>query len=435
MKRRLAIGGLVLLFLAIAGVVGVTGWSKRLAGPSVPAAMGTISQTVVAIGRVEPVTEVVLANKIPGRIKAVLVKPGDVVRTGQALIQFDDEEAAAQVRMARARLTSAQAEARRGERAVETARALWLDVKSGPRPQEIERARAELEAAHQHARNAEIERVRYKRLFEKGLVSGSQYDAQEAEAKSAAARERAAEQSLNLLLAGAKPETLQTAWARVEEATADLTRARNQVAEAEASLERAGAVLRTSVVESTVNGKVVRKMVEPGDAVGIGVPLMVLADVQKVLVKADVDETDLGKIALGQRAKITADAYPGRIFPGTIIEIGESVGKRRIRPDDPTKLQDMKILETKIEVTEGGADLKLGMTVDVQIVSAYKEHALLIPAFLVPAGLKEVRLWVLGTFVGSEERVVRLGLRDDSNVEVLSGLEPGDRVLLRRGGP
>ncbi|HET8576770.1 MAG TPA: efflux RND transporter periplasmic adaptor subunit, partial [Methylomirabilota bacterium] len=355
MRRTLVIGGLVVGFLAIAGLVGVAGWSKRLAGPSVPAMIGTISQNVVAIGRVEPVTEVVLANKIPGRIKAVLVRAGDVVQTGQTLIQFDDEESAAQVRMARARLTSAQAEARRGERAVETARARWLDVKSGARPQEIERARAELEAAHQHARNAEIERVRYKRLFEKGLVSGSQYDAQEAEAKSAAARERAADESLKLLLAGAKPETLQTAWAHVEEATADLTRARNQVAEAEAALERAQAVLRTSVIESSVNGKVIRKMVEPGDAVGIGVPLMVLADVQKVLVKADVDETDLGKIALGQRAKITADAFPGRVFPGTVIEIGESVGKRRIRPDDPAKLQDMKILETKIEVTEGGA--------------------------------------------------------------------------------
>lgn len=431
MNRRIALGGIGILFLAIAGLVGLNGWSKRLAGQSVTAVIGTISQTVAATGRVEPVTEVILANKIPGRIKAVLVKSGEPIRMGQALIRFDDEEFAAQQRMARARLTTARAEVGRAERAVETARALWLDVKSGPRPQEIERARAELEAAHQRARNTEIERARYKTLAEGGHVSLSQYDAQEAEARMAAARERAAQESLSLLLAGPKPETLQTAWARVEEALAELARARTQVVEAQASLERSDAVLRTTVVESTVNGKVIRKMVEPGDAVAIGTPLLVLADVQKVIVNADVDETDVGKVALGQQASITADAYPGRVFPGTIIEIGESVGKRRIRPEDPTKLQDMKVLETKIEVTEGGLDLKLGMTVDVQVVAAYKERALLIPAYLVPAGTKETRLRVVSGFTGSEERVVRLGVRDDRNVEVVSGLEAGDRVLVR----
>ncbi|HET8577682.1 MAG TPA: efflux transporter periplasmic adaptor subunit, partial [Methylomirabilota bacterium] len=71
--------------------------------------------------------------------------------------------------------------------------------------------------------------------------------------------------------------------------------------------------------------------------------------------------------------------------------------------------------------------------VDVQIVSAFKERALLIPAYLAPVGSKQARVRVLGTFIGSEERVVHLGLRDDSNVEVLSGLEPGDRVLIRNG--
>lgn len=431
MTRRIALGVVAILFLAVAGVVGVNGWAKRLAGPSVTAVIGTLSQAVVATGRVEPVTEVVLANKIPGRIKAVLVKPGDRIRTGQALIQFDDEEFAAQMRMARAHLVTARAEVKRAERAVETARAQWVDVKSGPRPQEIERARAELEAAHQRARNAEIERGRYRKLADGGHVSLSQYDAREAEAKAEAARERAAEESLNLLLAGPKPETLQTAWARVEEATAVLTRAQTQVLESQASLERADAVQRTTVVESSVNGKVIRKLVEPGDAVDIGIPLLVLADVQKIIVKADVDETDVGKIALGQKASITSDAYPRRVFPGTVIEIGEAVGKRRIRPEDPSKLQDMKVLETKIEVTEGGLDLKLGMTVDVRIIAAYKERALLIPAYLAPPGTKETRVRVVSGFGGSEERLIRLGLRDDDNVEVVGGLEPGVRVLVR----
>ncbi len=68
-----------------------------------------------------------------------------------------------------------------------------------------------------------------------------------------------------------------------------------------------------------------------------------------------MDETDVGKLALGQGAEVTAEAYPGRVFLGKIIEIGQAVGKREVTPEDPAKIQDMKGLETKIEVTEGNA--------------------------------------------------------------------------------
>lgn len=92
-------------------------------------------------------------------------------------------------------------------------------------------------------------------------------------------------------------------------------------------------------------------------AAQIRAPLMVLGDVAKVIVKAEEDETDVGKLALGQAAEVTADAYPGRVFPGKIIEIGQAVGERKVKPEDPAKIQGMKVIETKIEVTEGDADL------------------------------------------------------------------------------
>ena len=93
-------------------------------------------------------------------------------------------------------------------------------------------------------------------------------------------------------------------------------------------------------------------------------------------------------------------------------------------------MQDMKVLETKIEVTDGAAELKLGMTVDVKILVAYKERALVIPKRLVPAGAREATVRVVGPGGGSEPRVIKLGMRDDEKVEVTSGLAPGDRVLL-----
>jgi RND family efflux transporter MFP subunit len=220
-----------------------------------------------------------------------------------------------------------------------------------------------------------------------------------------------------------------SAQAQVQEAEAELRRAESQVPQARAEVEHTQAVMRTTIVESPVHGKVTRKLVEPGEAVDVGAPLLVLGDTRKIIVKAEVDETDIGKLALGQSVKITADAFPGRVYPGTVYEIGEVVGKRRIRPEDPTRMQDMKILETKIEVTDGAAELKLGMTVDVRILVAYKERALVIPKRLVPAGAREATFRVAGPG-GPEPRVIKLGMSDDEKVEVTSGLAPGDRVLL-----
>jgi ABC exporter DevB family membrane fusion protein len=428
MIRKLTFSVLVILFMA-AVVVGFNGWKQRRADPTVPVVTGTISRVVVATGRVAPVTEIIIANKIPGRVKAVLAKEGDAVSVGQPLIRFDDEEYVTQVHMARTRIATAEAEVRRAQRGFEASRAQWVEAKSGPRPQEVERARAEIQEAQQRRRNAETERLRLKKLVDDGLIARSQYETGETEAEVTKARARGAEEALSLLLAGPKPETVDTFWALVQEAEASLRRADRQVTQAQAELEYARAVQKTTVVQATVNGKVIRKLVEPGEAVDIGIPLMIIGDVQKTIVKAEVDETDVGKLSLGQAVEITADAYPGRVFPGEVIEIGQAVGKRKIRPEDPVKIQDMKVLETKVEVLQGGADLKLGMTVDVKIIAAEKKNVLLIPKLLVSPGSLEAMVRVRGP-QGVESRSISLGLRDDDMVEVTRGLRAGELVVV-----
>ena len=250
--------------------------------------------------------------------------------------------------------------------------------------------------AKQKQQFSEVERSRMKRLLDGGYIARAQYDAEETNAEVWQARVRASEEALNLLLAGAKAETVASAWAQVQEAEAELRRAESQVRQAQAELGVARAALGSTVVESTLDGKVTRKLVEPGEAVDVSMPLMILGDIQKVIVKAEVDETDVGKLALGQGAEVTADAYPGRVFPGTIYEMGQSVGKRKVRPEDPAKIQDMKVLETKIEVTEGGDELKLGMTVDVRILVSHKDKVLVMPKRLVPAGAREATVRVRG---------------------------------------
>ncbi len=435
MIRGVVIGLATVLVLAGGATAWMRGWADGWlptgGSRTVAATTGTIERRVVAIGRVEPVTEVTIANRIPGRIVAVLVKEGDLVKVGQPLVRFDGDEQEAQVRMARARVGTSEAEVRRAQRALDTAKARWTEVKSGARTQEVEVARAEIQQARQRWETLELERLRFKRMFETSLVSRSEYEKAESEAEVARSRVRTAEEHLKLLQAGPKPETVAAALANVNEAEADLKRAESQVAQSRASVDHAQATLKTTIIESTIDGKVTRKMIEPGEAVDTGTPLLVLGDTRKIIVKAEVDETDLGKLALGQTAAITAEAFPGRVFPGTIYEMGQTVGKRRIRPEDPARMQDMKVLETKLEVTEHGEDLKLGMTVDVRILVAYKERALVIPGSLVPSGLREATLRVAGPG-GEQVRKVKLGARDDEKVEVTAGLAPGDRVIVDR---
>jgi ABC exporter DevB family membrane fusion protein len=406
----------------------VRSWLSNESETAVPVTIGTIKQVVVAIGRVEPVTEVTVANKIPGRIKEVLVKEGDPVRIGQILLRFDDAEAKAQVTLAQARVVTAEAEVRRAARGLEAARARWVEVKSGARPQELEAAGAEVDQAKHRREYAELERERMRRLSEDGFVARSQFDAADTEAGVARARVKATEENLSLLKAGTKPETIDAAWSRVQEAEAEQKRAESQVVQARAELGGAQATLASTVVDSSVVGKVTRKLVEPGEAVDISMPLLILGDVRRVIIKAEVDETDVGKLALGQTAEVSADAYSGRVFPGTVIEIGQTVGKRKVRPEDPAKIQDMKVLETKIDVTESGRELKLGMTVDVRILAQYKERAVVIPRRLVPFGAREASVRVAG-LGGSEPRRIEIGLRDDQHVEVVSGLRPGERIV------
>lgn len=425
---------LVLVIVALgATAYGFTGWRRGQSDKSVAVRVGNIRQTVAAIGRVEPFTEVTLANKIPGRIREVLVKEGDEVKRGQVVIRFDDAEPAAGVLMAQARIDTAQSEVRRATRALASARARWMEAKSGPRPQEIARARAEVAEAKQKQHFSEVERNRMKRLLDGGYIARAQYDAEETNVEVWHARVRGAEEALNLLLAGSKTETVASAWAQAQESEAELRRAESQARQAQAELGVARAALGSTVVESTLDGKVTRKLVEPGEAVDISMPLMILGDLQKVIVKAEVDETDVGKLALGQRAEVTADAYPGRVFPGRIYEMGQSVGKRKAKPEDPVKIQDMKVLETKIEITEGGDELKLGMTVDVRILVAHRDKVLVMPKRLVPAGAREATVRVSGP-QGEQTRLIKLAARDDENVEVLEGMREGERIVVTTKG-
>ncbi len=131
--------------------------------------------------------------------------------------------------------------------------------------------------------------------------------------------------------------------------------------------------LEDMVIRAPFSGRVVKKYKEIGETVGsLTSPdnILKIADLSRMKVRAEVEESDIGKVSLGQEASITTDAYPGDLFKGEVFKIGYAVGKKRLRSDDPSERLDTKVIETEIELKDIERireKLKVGMTVEVKI--------------------------------------------------------------------
>ncbi|HEV8640185.1 MAG TPA: efflux RND transporter periplasmic adaptor subunit [Methylomirabilota bacterium] len=326
MVKALRLAALAALAVAIALVAT---WAVRgLNGDT-----GALSVT----GTVEA-TQVDLSAKITGRVVELLVREGQPVERGQLLARLDDTELAAEVRRAEAALATAEAQLR--------------DLLAGPRQQEIEQARAALRNATVTREWTERELRRVRELFGKDLVAAQEVDRAQQAYEVAVANEVAARERLALVEAGPRPHEVEAARARVAEARAALTLAQARLAEAR--------------LVSPITGLVLRKNVEVGETVNPGVSILTLMDPRDLWVRAYVPEIDIGRVKLGQEARITVDAYPGRAFAGTVSEIASEA------EFTPKNVQTRKervnlVFRIKIAVRNPDGVLKPGMPADAEI--------------------------------------------------------------------
>lgn len=197
---------------------------------------------------------------------------------------------------------------------------------------------------------------------------------------------------------------------------------------ARAQMEKALVLLNDMSIASPISGKVIAKYREEGESVKGGAPILTIADVSLLRVRAEIDEEDVGRLSLGQEAAITSDAYPGHLFIGKVVEIGSMVGKRSIQLEDPSKIADTKVLEAKIELPSE-VDLKLGMTVDIKIESLRRDHVLKIPRKVIRQDKNGPSVFVLRGDRKETRRVV-VGAVDRWDAEILEGLHEGEKVVL-----
>ena len=336
----------ILGWLAIMALVGtaIVVWRPWVAAPppgvAVAAAAAIDSAPaaglVAAPGRVEPLSEeIALAAELPGRLRAVLVAEGDSVRAGEAVARLADEDFQARVRSAEAEVQTREAELRR--------------VIGGAREQERREAAVVVETATALVERARTAWERRKTLHASGDVAREEVDRTMREMEAEQKRHEAAREHFRLVDAPAREE--------------DRARAEAELSRARARLEEARALLDKTSIRSPINGVVLRRHLRAGETAAEGVPIVTVADLSRLRVRADVDEIDVGRVRLGQSAYVTAAAYRGRQFAGRVVRIGQMLGRKNFRTGESSERVDTKVLEVLIEL-DGRPPLKTGLRVD-----------------------------------------------------------------------
>lgn len=290
-----------------------------------------------ALGKIESASEEIgVASDITSRIVQILVEEGDSVAEGQPLVQLDDT-------IERAGVAAAEA-------AVRVARARKAKLDAGARVEEIRRAEAVLAEAEARSTIARDRAGRARKLEESGAGSTDETDALRQEAEARSAQVLAAREDLAIMRNYARPEDLEAAAAELEMAEREL--AARQVA------------LEKTILRSPIEGTVIRRHRRVGEAVSSFQvePVVSVADLSRLRVRAEVDEIDIAKVREGQEAVATCDSFPEVTLRGRVIRLGKSMGRRTIRGSDPNEREDVRVREVLVEL-EGAPDLPLGLRV------------------------------------------------------------------------
>src|SRR6187549_2528936 len=351
---------------------------------------GAMVRSVVATGKVEPVTKVEIKSKANGIIEKVLVDVDQLVESGQILAELDKENLTARLREARANLQAAEA-AHAGAEA------------------QLEKNQIEAEAPDVAFARRNVQRS--EQLFQQKLVSQMSLDEARTALEQAENRQRAA--------AG----QLVVAQARVVEANAN-------IAQASAAVERAEEELANSTIRAPIRATVLTRDVEVGSPVssilnlGANATLvMTLGDIQQVFVRGKVDEADIGRVRLGQPAKITTESFPDKAFEGRVTQISP-IG---VEKDNVTTF------EVKVSIDNAGKELKANMTANAEIVLEQFADSLLVPeaAVVFDAQRKpSVDLVDPGSKTGRRRVPVTVGVGNGTKMQIKDGVKAGDKVVL-----
>jgi len=384
--------------LIILSGLGVTGFvvmsrptneidSSRLAAVE----RGDIARSVVATGRIEPITKVEIKSKANGIIKELKVQVGDVVAPGQTLAELDKEDLAARVREAKAALIGAESNLKAAEA-------------------QLEKNKVEAEGPDVPFAKRNFDRA--ERLLKDGVLPQQSYDDARSAYELASNRQNVARAQLTV-------------------SEAKVAQARAEVAQAQAAVDRAEEELNYATIRSPIGGMVLSRDVEIGSPVssilnmGAAATLvMVLGDISQVYVRGKVDEADIGVVKLNQPSRIKVETFKDKIFDGKVTQISPlGVDK-----------DNVVTFEVKVSINNPGNLLRANMTANAEIVLEEHKGALLVPESAVIYDKERnasVEIPAPSQPKGRERKPVKVGVSNGSRTEVLEGLSEKQQVILQ----
>jgi multidrug efflux pump subunit AcrA (membrane-fusion protein) len=338
----------------------------------------TIDDVYEAVGTVRSRTTTVLSSKVMGQILAVKAQQGDQVRAGQLLVEIDNRDADANLARARGGLSEA-------ESALAEVEESWRGAEAGQA------------AADAGAGLAASTFRRYQALLERKSVSPQEFEEIEFKHKAAQAEARRADQGL-LTLAARKQQVL----ARIEQAKAELRNAETHLSYAS--------------VTAPHGGVVTTRYAEAGALSTPGLPLLTLEDSRNYQLEAMVEESRIGRVKPGDRVAVVIDALGGSEIAGQVAEIvpGGDPGSRSF------------VVKVRLPGTEG---IRSGMFGRARF-GADQKQALTVPASALFERGQLVAVYVVDEKDTARLRLVKTGKRHADRVEILSGLRPGERIVV-----
>jgi HlyD family secretion protein len=394
-RRKRVIWISVVVLLLAGGGFGVKAAlsPNRTIEPSKLAAVerGDLARVVVATGKIQPLSKAEIKSKASGIVKKIYVDYGDRVKQGQVLAELDKVQLEAAARASQANLQAAEA-------ALDSAKAT------------LERNKVDAEGPDVPFLKLNMERA--EQMYKDGVMSKSLVEDAEKNYQLALNKQVSAQRNLTV-------------------SRAEIAKAEAQVSQARASLENVQEDLKNSTIISPIDGLVLSRDVNVGDAVSSilvlgsqATPIMTLGDVSEVYVQGKVDEADIGKVYLNQPARIVVESFKDKKFTGKVTKISP-LGKEK---------DNVTTFEVRVSIANSTLELKANMSANAEILLEEKKNVLMVPeASLIYDKDRNASVETpdLKAANGKKKINVKLGISNGVKTEILQGLNEKQDVVLQ----
>jgi HlyD family secretion protein len=371
---------------------------------------GDLSIKISATGIVEPNFKVEVKSKASGEVLSFPFEEGDRVKKGTLLLQLDKSDEQRNVAKARTELSSSAAKYKKAETSL-----LLQNTKYNT---DLKSSQSEVETALANLKEAKDKLKRQRELFEKKFVSQESLD-------TAATLFKVNQE--NLVQARTRLQTAEDSIHDITMKENEIELVQSEVKRSEISVDEAEERLDETEIFAPIDGVIIEKFIEEGQIIASGISnvsggtaIATIADMSHLFIIADIDETDIGSVKIGHAVRITADAYPKEVFKGKVT---------RIAPQGLIE-NSITIFKAKIEVKGTGKSLlKPMMSANIDIVTQQVKDT-------VYASRAAIRKDDEGKFVmvlknDEPEKVsVKTGIRNPIHVQIISGLNPDDELIL-----